>query len=322
MSTNLDRNLQIQINEVTTKLRRRQLVESYVTASEIIDLLRKVVSSLKWTSANAVIKIVSEVGAQLSAAQSLQLITDNIVKRVICVIQSTTSDSDYDSDSDPKSLILEELREMLEEISSIHESICKQAPEHIHANEIILTYGKSYTILEFLKQAARKRKFEVVVVEAAPSYSGHEAASLLADAKIETTLITDSAVFAIMSRVNKVIIGTRAIMANGGLIAPAGTHLIAQAAKHFAVPVVVCSSSYKISPLYPHEYDAFTELNSPAPILHFDEANIADKSVEVYNPAYDYVPPELVSLFITEITSCPPSYIYRLIAENYQSKNI
>lgn len=41
-------------------------------------------------------------------------------------------------------------------------------------------------------------------------------AKKLANANIETTLITDSAVFAIMSRVNKVIIGTHTVLANGG----------------------------------------------------------------------------------------------------------
>ena len=39
----------------------------------------------------------------------------------------------------------------------------------------------------------------------------------LAKAGIETTVITDSAIFAMMSRVNKVIIGAHTIMADGGL---------------------------------------------------------------------------------------------------------
>ena len=50
-----------------------------------------------------------------------------------------------------------------------------------------------------------KRKFEVIVAESAPSYQGQELATKLAKEGIETTLITDSAVFAIMSRVNKVM---------------------------------------------------------------------------------------------------------------------
>jgi hypothetical protein len=64
-----------------------------------------------------------------------------------------------------------------------------------------------------LTSAARKRRFEVIVVETAPSYSGHKTALTLAKANVETTLVTDSAIFALMARVNKVIIGT-----HGGIV--------------------------------------------------------------------------------------------------------
>ena len=54
-----------------------------------------------------------------------------------------------------------------------------------------------------LQPAAVKRKFEMIVVESAPLYQGQELATKLAKEGVETTLITDSAVSAIMSRVNK-----------------------------------------------------------------------------------------------------------------------
>ena len=46
----------------------------------------------------------------------------------------------------------------------------------------------------------------MIVAESAPSYQGQELATKLAREGIETTVITDSAVFAIMSRVNKVCV--------------------------------------------------------------------------------------------------------------------
>jgi len=36
-----------------------------------------------------------------------------------------------------------------------------QAGDHIHANEVILTFGMSNTTLLFLKEAAKKRDFQV-----------------------------------------------------------------------------------------------------------------------------------------------------------------
>ena len=56
------------------------------------------------------------------------------------------------------------------------------------------------------------------MAESAPFYHGQKLSVSLAEADIKTTLITDSAVFAMMSRVNKVIIGTHTVMANGGFV--------------------------------------------------------------------------------------------------------
>lgn len=68
-----------------------------------------------------------------------------------------------------KSNILEGINELIEELGSLYKNIADQALDHIHANEVIMTYGKSRTVEEFLKAAARKRKFEVIVAESAPS---------------------------------------------------------------------------------------------------------------------------------------------------------
>lgn len=76
-------------------------------------------------------------------------------------------------------------------------------------------------------------------------------------------LITDASVYAIMSRVDKVVISTHAIMANGGLVANSGAYNIALAAKEFSVPVIVLSAMYKLTPMYPFDPMKFNELLSP-----------------------------------------------------------
>ena len=204
------------------------------------------------------------------------------------------------------------------ELESSADTIATQALEHIHSNEIIMTMGKSQTVEAFLKKAAKKRKFQVIVVECAPWYNGHELATSLAAAKIETTVITDSAIFAMMSRVNKVIIGTRTMMANGGLKAISGTHGLALAAKHHSVPLIVCAAMYKLSSQYLAEYDQveFNNFLSPEQVLSFAEGKIVSK-VQICNPVYDYVPPELVTLFISNLGGNSPSYVYRLLSEFY-----
>ena len=149
-------------------------------------------------------------------------------------------------------------------------------------------------------------------------------AASLAEAEIPTTVINDSAIFAMMVRVNKVILPCHAVMANGGLIANAGTHAVCAAAKLYEVPVVCVTGLYKLSPLYPYDQDTFNVQLSPSGILSFEDADAADK-VNVANPQFDYNPPELVHLYVTNFSVVPSlrsgshqtSYIYRLLNEYY-----
>ena len=75
------------------------------------------------------------------------------------------------------------------------------------------------TLLEleqFLKAAAaKKRKFSVIVCEGAPHFGGHAMAKSLAEAGIDTTVIHDAATFAIMARVNKVLLPAHAVLVSG-----------------------------------------------------------------------------------------------------------
>lgn len=61
--------------------------------------------------------------------------------------------------------------------------------------------------------AARKRKFKLIVAEGSPSFEGQELALNLSRAGIDTTLVPESAVYALVSRVNKVILGCGGVLA-------------------------------------------------------------------------------------------------------------
>jgi translation initiation factor eIF-2B subunit beta len=219
-----------------------------------------------------------------------------------------------------KNVILEGINELIDELSSVSAHIAEQAIEHIHANEVILTAGRDATVEAFLKAAHKKRTFEVIVAETAGrgGAEGHLTATALAEAGISVTLIADAAVFAMMARVNKVIVGAHAVMANGGLIATAGCHMLALAALHSSVPLVACAGLYKLTPLFPAGPDEYNVLLSPQPMVAYEEGL---QGVHVPNPAYDYVPPELVALHITNIGANHASYVYRLLAEYYHEED-
>ena len=230
-----------------------------------------------------------------------------------------------------KQPVLEAVRTFIDDLGELHEDISRQALEHIHEQEVVLTFGRSKTVMEFLKAAARKRTFSVIVAESAPQYEGRQTARDLSREGIKATVVTDSAVFALMTRVNKVIIGVRAVLANGGLLAHAGAYLIAMAAKAHHVPLVVLSGLYKFTPLYPSEdQDTFADMGPPNAVMPFDEADMVvrhhddalDAGIVVKNPLYDYVPPSHVSLFISNQGGIMPPYIYQILAEYYHPDDL
>ena len=102
-----------------------------------------------------------------------------------------------------------------------------------------------------------------------------------------------------MSRVNKVLLGAHAILANGGMFAVSGALLAATAAQAHSTPIVVCAGQFKLTPLWNlyHEYGAL-DFGDPGSVLGFEEGDLVDK-VDVVNPCFDYVRPELVDVYIT-----------------------
>ncbi|XP_046997704.1 translation initiation factor eIF-2B subunit beta [Schistocerca americana] len=332
------------IDRFVSDIKQGKMRDSYTIATATVELLKNIITHAEWKTAKELLSIIKEGGRSLSNSLPLHASVDNMVRRILKIIREeyisaqqnkqeevdpqeslhkiVTSEGDDDDYSKHipqlKSAILEHISEFQVELETSADNIAQQASEHIHSNEIIMTLGKSNAVQAFLKKAAAYRKFEVIVAECAPFCHGHELALSLGKSKIQTTVITDSAIFAIMSRVNKVIIGTHTVMANGGLRALCGSHTVALAAKHFSVPVIVLAPMYKLSPKYlcSYDQDAFNSFVSPEGVLSYADGAILSKT-HVFNPVFDYVPPDLVTLFISNTGGHSPSYIYRLLSELY-----
>lgn len=224
-------------------------------------------------------------------------------------------------DEKPKDLLKESLSatgEFMDELDQADDQIASFALDHIHSNEVILTYSASETVQTFLLKAAAKRKFTVIHVESYPNHDreSHEIATgrstrqkqngteslhkTLTRLGIKVIVVPDSAIFGIMSRVNKVVLSTESVLVNGGLIADAGTGLVANAARVHKIPTVVLCAVYKLSPSYPFEPEALIEYGDPGAVLGPDGLDLVGK-MDILNPLTEYVPPELVDLYITNL---------------------
>ena len=218
--------------------------------------------------------------------------------------------------------ILKNIEELIAELDTISEAIKDQAKDHINEGEIILTANHSDQLEEFFIEARQSKNFKVIVAESAPSLNGIIQVKNLISKGIDTTVISDAAVFAIMPKVNKVIIGTRSIMANGGLISYNGVYNVCLCAQMFSIPVIVVGGTFKLTPMYPFGHETFNEFISPDMIYGRDVEYKGDISrIKFYTPAYDYVPPELITIYITNHGSQNPAYIYRLFSELYSQED-
>lgn len=256
---------------------------SFAMSKQMLNLLMTIINNMNWTTADDLMLIVRETGKILINALPQEATLANIVRRNLKIIReeydelnmppqtkqvddsqaaslqklvtqnSERSHSKYDytnRHADLRENLINHLQEIESELALSLDNLAQQAPEHIHSSEIILTLGYSKSVEKFLKAVPKERKFEVVIAECAPSCRGHLLAQSLANAKIDATVIPDSAIFAYMSRVNKVIIGTHSVLANGGLRAASGSFTVALAAKHYSTPVIVLVPMFKLTPVF------------------------------------------------------------------------
>lgn len=253
--------------------------------------------------------------------------------------------------NDIRQEVVEGIGEIIDELEQSDEQIASYAVDHIHSDEIILTYSASITVQRFLLRAASKRKFTVIHAESYPN--NHEKVHALVSgnphhnpkdhedtvgaddsvfqffqfhktltaAGITVILIPDSAIFAIMSRVNKVVLGTHAILSNGALVAASGTKLVVKAASAHHVAVVVLCGTYQLSPQYPYDPHIYREYGDASKVFPYQDAELLD-NVEVENPIFDFVEPAYVDMYVTNLGGHAPSYLYRIIRDQYREEDV
>ena len=234
----------------------------------------------------------------------------------------------------------EAIDEIIDELNQSDEQIANYATEYISPNQTILTHSSSLTVQRFLLKAASKRRFTVFLADAHPKKQAREYAQITGRADsgeldvaaesfhkpltavgVKVVLIPESDVFAVMPRMDQVILGAHAVLGNGSFLAPAGSHLVALAAKKYSRPVVVLGGTYKLSPKYPHDPDSLLEYGAPAETF-MAEDNSLDEEIEAENPIFDFVPHQLVSLFITNLGGHAPNYMYRIVKDQYREEDL
>ncbi|KIV91309.1 hypothetical protein PV10_05860 [Exophiala mesophila] len=243
--------------------------------------------------------------------------------------------------------VIKGIKEIVDEISAADDEISAAALEQIHPHETILTYSSSLTVQRFLLKAASKRKFTLIHVEAYPNNHNKTHAQImgnqeissqdednlpndsfskpLTSAGIQVILVPDSAIFAVMSRANKVILDAHAVLTNGAIVATAGTKSVIKAAQFHRVPVLVLAATFKLSPV--HAYDPYTlmEYTDANKVVPYQDEELRSGLVQgPRNPLFDFVEPGQVDLFVTNQVPAVVSsgYLYRVVRDQYHDEDV
>lgn len=118
---------------------------------------------------------------------------------------------------------------------------------------------------------------------------------------IPCTLVTDSTAAAVMARgeVDAVVVGADRVAANGDVANKIGTYGLAVLARHHGLPFYVAVPRSTLDPACPDGRAIPIEERDAAEVRGFAGARWA-ADVDVFNPAFDVTPADLVTAWITE----------------------
>eukprot|EP00127_Corallochytrium_limacisporum_P006739 Clim_evm9s235 gene=Clim_evmTU9s235 len=127
--------------------------------------------------------------------------------------------------------------------------------------------------------------------------------------KIPGTLITDSMVSALMQKgsVDVVVVGADRIAANGDTANKIGTYQLAIAAKHHGIPFLVAAPFTTIDLKTIKGADIVIEERAAKELTHVQGVHVAAEGINVWNPAFDVTPADLITGIVTEFGVVKPT---------------
>ena len=218
--------------------------------------------------------------------------------------------------------ILDGIYSLISEIRTISKTITerKEIKDLISDGDIILTSNYSEQVAKILAENKKTKTFKVLVCESAPKLRKKSQVEELKKIKLDITVIEDDDIYSVMKKYTKVkiLLGAKAILVNGGLITYGGAYNICLLAKMFSNPVIIVGGTTKLTPMYSFKHELYNEYLSPDLIFGKNMDYQGDISnIQFNNPSLDYVPPNLISMYATDIGILNPNYLYKNFNDMY-----
>ena len=196
------------------------------------------------------------------------------------------------------------------------EKIANIGARRIRDGDVIMTHCNSHAAIAIIKKAFDQGKdISVIATESRPRRQGFLTIKELNDHDVPTRLVVDSAVRYCMKEVDVVIVGADSIAANGALINKIGTSQLALAAHEARKSFMVAAETYKFSPSTIMGELVEIEERSSEEVIDSDILE-GMPNVRVFNPAFDFTPPQYIDVMITDAGAIAPGMAYNIIREH------
>lgn len=173
-----------------------------------------------------------------------------------------------------------------------------------HCNTGSLATGGDGTAQSILKVAWEQKKLKHVYMdETRPLLQGARLTAWeLQRLQIPCTLITDStAAFLLQQgKVNAIVVGADRITLNGDVANKVGTYGLAVMAMYHGIPFYVAAPTSTVDFEMETGREIPIEQRSGTELTKIGEYQIAPTGVDVYSPAFDVTPHELITAIVTE----------------------
>jgi methylthioribose-1-phosphate isomerase len=195
---------------------------------------------------------------------------------------------------------LSEIPNLKSEIPDLKSEI--QILTHCNAGGLVTaSYG---TALAPIYMGAEKGlKFHVYADETRPLLQGSRITAYeLKHNNIPVTVICDDMAASVMSRkkIDAIFGGADRIAANGDTANKIGTLQLAILAKHFNIPFFVAAPTSTVDLNTPTGAQIPIEERAPEEITRFGSSPTAPDGIDVFNPAFDVTPADLITAIVTE----------------------
>jgi methylthioribose-1-phosphate isomerase len=162
-------------------------------------------------------------------------------------------------------------------------------------------YGTALGVVQTAHHA--ERPIHVWIAESRPSLEGARLTAWeLAQAGVSHTLVPDGAAASLLAagRVDAVLVGADRIAANGDAAGVVGTYPIAVVARRHGIPLYVVAPISSVDPATASGAAMPVDERPSAEVTQLRGVQIATKGTDVFNPAFDLTPAELITGIVTE----------------------